>query len=47
MDTVADFLQKLDLLTVLKWWVCWQFFDFFVSRLKVRLRKPWLVRAES
>lgn len=33
-------------LTVLPFWLCWQICDGILSVLKVRLRKPWVIRRD-
>lgn len=31
--------------SVFSFWLCWQLCDFALSRLKVKLKKPWSVEA--
>lgn len=45
--SVVDLIQQSELLTVLKWWAMWQFFDFILGKLKIRLRKPWVVAGKD
>lgn len=33
--------------SVFSFWACWQFCDFGLSVLKVRLKKPWLVEQKK
>ena len=33
--------------TVFTFWACWQICDFLLTKLKVRLRKPWIVESEK
>jgi hypothetical protein len=33
--------------TVFTFWACWQICDFVLARLKVKLRKPWIVESEK
>jgi hypothetical protein len=43
MSAVLDFIQSTEVLIVFKWWALWQCFDFCLTRLKVKLRKPWVL----
>lgn len=43
MSAILDLVQSSEVLIVLKWWALWQVFDFCMSRLKIKLRKPWVL----
>jgi len=38
---IVDLINQSELLIVLKWWALWQVFDFSLTRMKIKLRKPW------
>lgn len=47
-----DFLQTLSdggsyFWNVFMFWACWQFCDFVLTKLKVRLKKPWRLDSED
>jgi len=47
MTSALDILNQIELLTVFKWWALWQFFDFILGRLKIKLKKPWDLQSKS
>lgn len=44
--SLVDLFQQSEVLIVLKWWAMWQVFDWVLTRLKVKLRKPWIVEVD-
>ena len=41
--SVVDLINNSEVLIVLKWWALWQVFDFILTKLKIKLRKPWIL----
>jgi hypothetical protein len=39
----VDLINQSEVLIVFKWWACWQIFDFTLTKLKIKLRKPWIL----